>query len=148
MIRKDAIDWENNFSSLEAGPYWDFYISYLACRSGQASYYCKEGLTKYRVHDTSMTRANARDNLQMRRKWAMGKIFCYERFVEGIKLHEFKPYFKKKLAKAKTALGMSFLRSEQPDLARPHFLEAFRQHQNLQAIVARTLSFIPKSFSS
>jgi len=148
VIRKDAIDWENDFSSLEAHAYWDFYISYLACRSGQASYYCKERLTKYRVHGTSMTRANARDNFQMRRKWATGEIFCYERFIEDIKLHEFKPYFKKKLAKAKTALGMSFLRSEQSDLSRPYFFQALRQHQNLQTIVAIILSFMPKSFSS
>lgn len=147
VMRKDAIDWENDFPSPGADIHWDFYISYLACRSGQAAYYCKEMLTKYRVHGTSMTRTNTRNNLQMKRRWATAEAFCYERFVEDTKLQEFKLFFKKKLAKAKTALGMSFLRNGQSDLARPYFFQAWEQHQNLRTMLAIILSFMPKSLS-
>jgi len=147
VIRKDGIDWENDFPSPGADIHWDFYISYLACRSGKAAYYCKERLTQYRVHDTSMTQSTTRDNFQMKCKWATAEVFCYERIIEDTELQEFKPFFKKKLAKAKTALGMSFLRNGQSDLARPYFFQAWGQHKNLRTVIAIILSFMPKSLS-
>jgi glycosyltransferase involved in cell wall biosynthesis len=53
VIRKDAIEW-NDFVP-EMGPFWDLYLTYLACRTGGGAYYSPERLTRYRVHTESVT---------------------------------------------------------------------------------------------
>lgn len=142
VIRKNAIEWDKLH---EAGVFWDYYISYLACCSGGGAYYYPERLSQYRVHGQSETMISGSLNLQAKIRKAKAGMFCYGRFMEDDRLQEFRPYFKQQWAQANTTLGIALLRAGQATEARPYILRAFSQQKfNLRNIAALTLSFTPQ----
>lgn len=147
VIRKDVIDW-NNFP-VEAGVFWDLYITYLASCSGRGAYYYPGRLTRYRVHTQSETAISGSRDVQAKIRKANAGMFCYGRFMEDDRLQEFRSYFKHKWAHANTTMGIGLLRAEQVTEARPYLWRALSQQKfNLRTIVALALSFTPRSLVS
>lgn len=143
VIRKDAIDW-NNFPP-QAGPFWDLYLTYMACRNGGGAYYCSERLSKYRVHALSETMNIGSKNTKAKIRGAKATIFCFRQFMEDETLQEFKSYFRKEWLHAHTTLGIGLLRDENRKEARPLLLSALiEQKFNLRTIAAFLISFTPK----
>lgn len=141
VIKRDVIDFSKLF---EAGVFWDYYITYLACRTGRGAYYCPERLSQYRVHAESENMISGNRDVEAKIRKGKAGVFCYERFMEDDKLQKLRPYFKQEWAHANTTLGIGLMRAEQVAEARPYLLRAFKQKKfNLRTIAALTLSFIP-----
>jgi glycosyltransferase involved in cell wall biosynthesis len=143
VIRKDAIEW-NDFVP-EMGPFWDLYLTYLACRTGGGAYYSPERLTRYRVHMESVTMTSGSKNAQDKIRASKAGIFCNRQFMEDERIQDFKNYFREKWLHAHTTLAIGLLRAEQITEARRVLLQALRQQKfNLRTIVALALSFTPQ----
>jgi glycosyltransferase involved in cell wall biosynthesis len=143
VIRKDAINWDK--FPPEAGPFWDLYLSYLACRTGGGAYYSPERLSKYRVHSQSETEKIGSKNSQAKIRGAKATIFCNRQFMEDEHLQEFRSDFTERWLHAHTTLAIGLLRNEQVTEARPYLFQALRQQKfNLRTLVALVLSFTPR----
>lgn len=142
VIRNDAIDW-NDFVP-QMGPFWDFYLGYLACRTGKGAYYSPDRLSLYRVHSQSESRISGRVNYQAKIRAGKAGVFCYQKFMEDGQLQEFQAYFRDKWLHANTTLAIGLLRSDQIIEARSYLLYVIKQKLNLRAIAALVLSFIPR----
>ena len=142
VIRQDAVAWDQVF---EAGVFWDYYLAYLACRSGRGAYYCPERLSRYRVHPQSENMISGSKNAEAKIRKGKAAIFCYERFKEDAQLQAFRSQFEQRWAHANTTLGIGFLRANQVEAARPYLLRALRQQKlSVRTIVALALSFVPQ----
>ena len=143
VIRKNAIDWDN--FPPQAGPFWDLYLTYMACRNGGGAYYCPQRLSKYRVHALSETMNIGSKNTKAKIRGASSSVFCFRQFMEDEALQEFKGYFRKKWLHAQTTLAIGLLRDENIIEARPLLLCALIQQKfNPRTIAAFLISFIPK----
>ncbi len=143
LIRKSAVPWKKLF---EAGVFWDYYITYLACRSGKGAYYCAERLSYYRVHPQSENMVSGSRDAQAKIRKGKAATFCYKSFMEDDNLQAHRSYFQQEWAHANTTLGIGFLRIGQPDEARPYFRQALRYHTlNPRTLVALCLSYLPQS---
>ncbi|MBW4664431.1 MAG: glycosyltransferase [Chroococcus sp. CMT-3BRIN-NPC107] len=146
VIRRDAVNWDKLASDgADAGVFYDFYMTYLACRSGKAACYCPEKLAFYRVHEQSETMISGNKNAQAKIRKGKAAIFCYKTFSEDPLLEEFKPYFEQQLAHDNTTLAIGLLRVGQVDKAKLYLRTAIaKQKFNLRTLVALTLSYIPQ----
>ncbi|MGB3639690.1 MAG: glycosyltransferase family 2 protein [Rivularia sp. (in: cyanobacteria)] len=143
VIRKDAIDWDT--FPPQAGPFWDLYLTYIACRNGGGAYYCPERLSQYRVHALSETMNIGGKNTKAKIRGAKATIFCFRQFMEDQALQEFKSYFRKQWLHAHTTLAIALLRDDNTTEARPLLLDALIQQKfNPRTIAAFLISFIPK----
>jgi glycosyltransferase involved in cell wall biosynthesis len=77
VIRRSVIDWDD-FPS-EAGPAYDLWLGYLACRDGLGAHYEPRRLTRYRAHEQAQTQA-------ARVAHGRGVAYCYERFLRDPRL--------------------------------------------------------------
>lgn len=143
VIRKDAIDWDD--FPPQAGPFWDLYLTYMACRSGGGAYYSSERLSKYRNHALSETMNIGSKNIKAKIRGAKATMFCFRQFMEDEALQEFKGYFRNQWLQAQTTLAIGLLRDENRKEARPLLVNALIQQKfNTRTIAALGLSFIPK----
>ncbi|MBW4615428.1 MAG: glycosyltransferase [Desmonostoc vinosum HA7617-LM4] len=143
IIRNHIINWNN--IPLEIGGMWDLYLTYLCCISGYSAYYYPEKLTQYRVHEQTDTMLSGRRNVQAKIRKATSEIFCYQVFMEDIRLQKFQLYFQQKCLEANTTLGIGLLRNKQVAIARPYLWRSLSgQKFNLRTIAALTLSFMPR----
>ncbi len=143
VIRKDSIDWDD--FALQAGPFWDLYLTYMACRNGGGAYYSPERLSKYRVHALSETMNIGSKNTNAKIKGAKATIFCFHQFMEDEALQEFKSYFRKQWLHAQTTLAIGLLRENKMNEARSLLLHTlFQQKFNPRTIAAFLISFIPQ----
>ncbi|ESA38658.1 glycosyl transferase [Leptolyngbya sp. Heron Island J] len=146
LIRRDAVTWDKLF---EAGVFWDYYIAYLACRSGKGAYYCPERLSYYRVHAQSENMMSGNRNIQAKIRKGKAATFCHKRFMEDENLQAHRSYFQQELAHANTTLGIGFLRLEQPLEARNYLYRALQlQKINLRTLVALSVSYLPQSMAN
>lgn len=144
VIRKDAIDWKN--FPPQAGPFWDLYLTYLACQTGGGAYYYPQRLSKYRVHPLAETMIIGSQDAQAKIRGAKASIFCFRQFMEDEHLQQYRDYFRKKWLHARTTLGIGLLKTEQVLKARSLLLHTFSQQKfNLRTLIALILSYIPQS---
>lgn len=143
VIRRNAIEWKD--FQIPMGPFWDLYLTYLACRNGGGAYYVPERLSKYREHSQSETMISGKRNAVAKIRKSRASIFCYRQFMEDERLKQFKSYFRKQWLHAHTTLAIGLLRSENMSEARPYLFYALKQQKfNLRTIAALILSFTPK----
>lgn len=146
LVRKEAVNWDKLF---EAGVFWDYYLTYLACRSGQGAYYCAERLSYYRVHPQSIIMGGGNRNIQVKIRNGKAAIFCHQRFMEDENLRDYRSYFQQEWAHANTTVGIGFLRLGQADAARSYLHQALEYHTfNLRTLVALSLSYLPQSMAN
>ncbi|MBW4490171.1 MAG: glycosyltransferase [Trichocoleus desertorum ATA4-8-CV12] len=146
LIRREVVDWER---LQEAGVFWDYYISYLACRLGRGAYYYPERLACYRIHAQSENMTSGNRNAQAKIRKGKAGIACYERFMADAPTPKLRAYFEREWAYASTTLGIGLLRANQAIAARPYFLRSLQQNKlNVRTIVALTLSFMPQTLAS
>jgi glycosyltransferase involved in cell wall biosynthesis len=143
VIRRDAIEWKD--FQIPMGPFWDLYLTYLACRNGGGAYYFPERLSKYREHSQSETTISGKLNAGAKIRKSKASIFCYREFMEDERLKQFKSYFREQWLHAHTTLAIGLLRSENVSEARAYLFHALKQQKfNLRTIAALILSFTPK----
>lgn len=146
LIRRNVTCcWDTLF---EAGVFWDYYIAYLACRSGQGAYYCPERLSYYRMHAQSENMVSGSRNIQAKLRKGNAATFCYQRFMDDENLQDHRTYFQQEWAHANTTLGIAFLRLGQPAQARSYLYRAWAHHKfNLRTLVALGMSYLPQSLA-
>jgi glycosyltransferase involved in cell wall biosynthesis len=140
VLRRDAIAWDE---LPIAGVFWDYYLTYLACRSGGGAYYCAERLMGYRVHSTSENMiSGSRDALAKIRKGKAG-IACHQKFFADAPAH-LKPHFAREWAHANTTLAIGLMRDRNSTDARLYLWRSLSRHfWNLRTWIALALSYIP-----
>ena len=145
VVRSSSVQWDKLY---EAGVFWDYYIIYLSCRSGQGAYYHPEKLAFYRVHQQSETMISGSKNAQAKIRKGKAAIFCCQTFIEDPVLQEFKPYFEKQLAHDNTTLAIGLLRVGQVAEAKPYLFKAIAaQKFDLRTLAALTLSYTPQTIA-
>ncbi|WP_392532479.1 glycosyltransferase family 2 protein [Nostoc sp. C117] len=142
VIRNNFVDWDSIPS--EVGGMWDLYLTYLCCISGRGAYYYPERLTRYRAHEQTDTMLSGSRDVQAKIRKAKSEMFCYQAFLEDVRLQQFRTHFQQKWLEANTTLGIGLLRSEQIAAARPYFWRALKKQKfNVRTLAALTLSFTP-----
>lgn len=145
LVRRDAVRWENLF---HAGVFWDYYIAYLASRSGKGAYYCSERLAYYRIHAQSENMVSGNRNIQAKIRKGKAATFCHQQFMEDENLQEYRSYFQQEWVHASTTLGIGFLRMGQPAKARFYLHQALQQQKlNLRTLIALAASYLPQSMA-
>lgn len=147
LVRKNAVNWEKLY---EGGVFWDYYLTYLACRSGRGAYYCAERLSYYRIHSDSILMGGRDRNIQANVKVRNAKAatFCHQRFMTDENLREYRPYFQQEWVHAATNLGIGFLRMGKFADARFYLHRALRRQKfNLRTLVALGVSYLPQSIA-
>jgi len=142
IMRRELVDWSKLH---EAGVFWDYYIVYLACKSGGGAYYCPERLSYYRVHAQSETVMSGEGrNVQAKIRKGKAAVFCHERLMQEENLRDFRTYFENQWVHSNTTLGIGLLRANQAKEARQCFVRSL-QHQafNLRTLAALGLSYAP-----
>jgi glycosyltransferase involved in cell wall biosynthesis len=143
LIRKDAVAWEQLH---EGGVFWDYYLTYLACRTGGGAYYYPERLARYRVHPQSENMLSGSRDAQAKIRKGKAGIACYERFKADAPM-ALKAHFAREWAHANTTLGIGLMRAGQVAAARPCLQRSLRQNPlNLRTITALLLSWLPPAF--
>jgi glycosyltransferase involved in cell wall biosynthesis len=142
VIRKSSVEWDKLY---EAGVFWDYYMTYLSCRSGQGAYYHPEKLAFYRIHPQSENMISGNKNAQAKIRKGKAAIFCCQTFIADPNLQEFKSHFERELAHDTTTLAIGLLRAGQVAESRPYLRKAIaKQKFNLRTLVALTLSYTPR----
>ncbi|MEM1242387.1 MAG: glycosyltransferase family 2 protein [Cyanobacteria bacterium P01_H01_bin.26] len=145
LIRRNAVGWETLF---EAGVFWDYYLAYLACRSGRGAYYCPERLSYYRIHARSENMVSGSRDIQAKIRKGKAATFCHQRFINDENLRHYRAYFQGEWAHANTTLGIAYLRLGQSAQARAYLHQSLPHHKfNLRTLVALGLSYLPQSFA-
>ena len=143
VIRNNFVDWDS--IPPEVSGMWDLYLTYLCSISGRGAYYYPERLTRYRAHEQTDTMLSGSRNMQAKIRKAKSEMFCYQVFMEDVRLQEFRTYFQQKWLEANTTLGIGLLRSEQIAAARPYFWQALKKQKfNVRTVAALSLSFTPQ----
>ena len=142
LVRRETVAWER---IAPAGVFWDYFMVYLACRSGQAAYYYPEKLARYRVHSQSENMLSGSRSAQAKIRKGKAEVFCYEIFLQDPNLQELASYFRRELAQAHTTLGIGHLRLGDVATARPHIRHSLQQQFiNPRAWIALCLSYLPQ----
>lgn len=145
LIRRNAVCWDKLF---EAGVFWDYYIAYLACRSGQGAYYCADRLAYYRIHAQSENMLSGSRDAQAKIRKGKAATFCHQRFMNDDNLQDYRSYFQREWVHAMTTLGIGLLRMGQFDKARSYLMQALHHRKlNLRTLIALSASYMPQSMA-
>jgi len=146
VLRKDAI----NLAELpNAGVFWDYYLTYLACRTGRGAYYCPDRLAHYRRHPESENMVSGSRDAQAKIRKGKAGIFCYQQFASNAPNPQIKKHFEQEWAHASTTLAIGLMRDRQSAKARPYLMQALRQSPfNIRTLIALILSYVPQSIAA
>jgi len=146
VVRRDVIDLE---ILPQAGVFWDYYLAYLACRTGQGAYYSTERLAHYRRHSQSENMVSGSRNAQAKIRKGIAGLFCYEQFALNVPEPAMQRYFWREWAHANTTLAIGLMRDRQFAKARPYLVRSLQRHPfNLRTLIAFLLSYTPESFAT
>lgn len=136
VIRKSAIDWEDFPEAV--GHADDLWLTYLACREGQAAYYVDDRLTRYRVHDEMLT-ATAQAELHQ------GTEYCYKHFLKDEKLDSIHDRLKGAYCDIKIHEALGYLKEGKREQARHILTVVLEERQSVKAWLGMVASLMPKS---
>jgi glycosyltransferase involved in cell wall biosynthesis len=95
VFRRDAIDWST--IPEQSGVGVDLHLAYMGSRTERPAWYLKERLAYYRLHRGSTTSSFA--HLTNKVECSRDAIFNWSTFASDERLKQFRPYFRKKIAK-------------------------------------------------
>jgi glycosyltransferase involved in cell wall biosynthesis len=133
VMRRSAIDWSDipNLPSC-----YDFWLTYLVCREGQAGYYVPERLTRYRVHASSET-------VLGRMRGDQGFLMCCERIFEDDRLSDIWDDMRVEYARACTDLGITLARRGRIQEGRPYLRKGIEVYATLRGLTLLGLTYVP-----
>jgi hypothetical protein len=121
---------------VDAGPAYDFWLSYLVTRQGGAAWYEPERLSQWRVHASSLTAAGGAD-------WAWGSARCWAALGEEPLFRPFQRLARQRARQAYTAGALACLRAADMAAARVHAREALRFGLSPRLLTALVLAHTP-----
>jgi glycosyltransferase involved in cell wall biosynthesis len=137
IVRRSAIDWDDFPLGIDFA--YDYWLTYLACRTGGGAYYHPERLARYRVHTRSYSQAvRGQPNAAM--------IFCLSRILQDAALVDIREELKRKYYQVHYAYGLQLLRTGRADEARGHLWMKLHHAPGLRGAVAFLLSVLPPRY--
>lgn len=133
VMRRNAIDW-SDIPDLPSC--YDFWLTYLVCREGQAGYYVPERLTRYRVHANSET-------VLGRMRGDQGFLMCCERIFEDERLSDIWDDMRVEYARACTDLGITLARRGRIGEGRPYLRKGLEISPTLRGLTLLGLTYVP-----
>jgi GT2 family glycosyltransferase len=106
LFRREAMDLEDFPDDVSSG--YDYWLSYLALRTGKPIYYCPRLLTYYRVHEGSQTSGYS-DPQEGLRALAYSE-YMHKRFLADPRLQSLHATLVKRLAAIYVSMGFNLLR--------------------------------------
>ncbi len=137
IIRRSAIDWDD--VPLKVDNAYDYWLAYLACRTGRGAYYHPEKLARYRVHTRSQSRTG-------RDRPSAGRVFCSARILRDGCLIDLEAEVRRKYYQNHYAYGIQLLRAGLAAEARGHLWMKVHHAPNLRGAVAFLLSLLPPRY--
>lgn len=132
LLRRDAIEWAD--SPQETSSLYDFWITYLAARTGMGAWYVPERLARYRVHGTNET---AIASVRVTKP----AIYVYTRLIADPIFIELRPELARRLKQARRSYGIFLLRKGYARQSREYLRTAMPDRR---AAAALALSYAPK----
>jgi glycosyltransferase involved in cell wall biosynthesis len=130
LVRRNAVELED--SPLETSSMYDFWVTYLAVRSGLGAWYVPERLARYRVHEANETSVGGA---------IRPAIYVYSRLVADPRLFELKPELHARLRQAQRAYGIFLLKNGDALRSRHYLIATMPNPRSAGALV---LSYAPK----
>jgi glycosyltransferase involved in cell wall biosynthesis len=131
LLRAGPIDWQD--SPLETSSLYDYWVTYLAARTGMGAWYVPQRLARYRKHGGNESSVGGE-------RIAKPGIQIFSRLIADHRLEEIKPDLGGRLLRAHYGYGIYLLKNGRTSEARTHFLAAM---PNIRAALALTLSYVP-----
>jgi glycosyltransferase involved in cell wall biosynthesis len=136
LLRRNAIEWED--SPQETSSIYDFWVTYLAVRTGMGAWYLPERLARYRVHSANETSVGGE-------RFIRPAIYVYSRLVADPTFAELRPELEACLQKAHLGYGTFLLKNGYAGQSRQYLWAAM---PNRRAAVTLALSYMPKAVRS
>ena len=139
LYRRDAVDL-TNFPD-EVSSAYDYWLTYLALRSGASIHYTNARLTSYRVHDASQTSAFATPAERLR-------YIAYNKFIDSRLLTDelvasvWSP-LRARLSETLAAEGFAHLRLNDRDAAASALRQSLAHGSTRKNILGLSLCFVP-----
>jgi len=134
LFRSSAIDWSE--FSLEAGPAYDLWLTYLAFCSGGAAWYTPRWLARFRVHRESASVLESENA-------ARAAIFIYSRLSAEPALANWRRPLTARLKNAHLRYALALSERGETRPAREHLWPALCSKHGPRAALAMALSFAP-----
>lgn len=122
----------------EAGPAYDAWLAYRACKTGLGAYYVPKRLTHYRVHHEMQSSVGG---LALR----IGMAHVFNQAVDDPNLMAVRPHLRRATRRANYSAGAGLLRDGRRAEARYYFWRALSTSPMPRAIVGLVLAYLPLS---
>ena len=143
VFRRSVMDFSDFPDEVDSG--YDFWLTYLAVRSGQPIYYNPERLTSYRVHAASQTSSFA--DPQHRIRSSAYDLYIHRRFYADSRLQELQPAISAHIAKIHMLTGTTRLRMGQRGAALKEFQLALSERVSPAPLIGIFLALLPASLA-
>jgi len=143
VYRRSIMDFSDFPDEVDAG--YDFWLTYLAVRSGLPICYNPERLTYYRVHADSQTSSFA--DPQRRIRSLTYDLYIHQRFYGDSRLQEIHPAISEHIAKVHMLTGTTRLRMRQRRAAFKEFRLALDVKISPAPLVGIFLAMLPASLA-
>jgi hypothetical protein len=143
VFRRELMDWSDFPDEASSG--YDFWLTYLAVRTGRPVFYARERLTSYRAHGGSQTASFANPNKRLR---SLGyDLFMHRRFFEDERLRPVRDAMRERVAAILVSTGNAHLQLGQRGPAREAFRQALAMAPSRRARVGLALAVLPAAIS-
>lgn len=143
MYRATLMDFSDFPDEVSSG--YDFWITYLAVRSGQPIFYSPERLTFYRVHPGSQT--SSFTDPRHRFRSLQYDLFTHQRFLGDARLRSIHPAIVNHLAQVHLSMGSTMLRLRNRGSAVREFLSSLRLRFAMGPALGMILAMLPHAFA-
>jgi glycosyltransferase involved in cell wall biosynthesis len=139
VFRRSTIDLEDFPDDVSAG--YDYWLSYLAVRSGAPIFYTPQRLTSYRTHNESQTAGFA--DPAKRLTFTRYSQYIHTRILDDERLKSIHSTIRSRLARDYSAAGVALLRLGRNAEAAQELKQSLRTMPRLSAFAALLLCAVP-----
>ena len=143
VFRREAMDWSDFPDEASSG--YDFWLTYLAVRTGSPVFYSNQRLTSYRAHGGSQTASFSAPEKRLRS--LAYDYFIHQRFYNDDRLRPVKQAILERLAAILVSTGNAYLQLGERRPAHAAFRKALSLVPNRRARLGLVLSAMPSSLA-
>jgi glycosyltransferase involved in cell wall biosynthesis len=126
---------------MEAGPAYDFWLTYLLCKTRGAAYYVPKRLSSWRAHSGSLTS-------QRGLEWILGSALCWVAVSHSPELRSIRPTARSRAGEAYASCAIVSWQLGKTGEARTFGRTALSLTQSFRTFASYFLSITPRAFAS
>lgn len=138
IFRRSAVTFDDLISDLPAN--FDYWLGWLAARSGGGAHYVPQRLSRYRRHGGQGT-------VTARRSWAQAEVAMMTELLQDERVQGWHPVFERRLATAHRQVAMHRHRDGQ-GRAWAHACRSLKASPSARGLVTLGLTLLPRSVTS